>query len=99
MCCFFLALLLLGPRVVGALWWLFQPIYWQVAFNGWPIVWWLWPLAGIVFLPWLTLMYVLVAPGGITGLDWLWLGLALVADVAWYTGGVGRKRVPGYVGY
>ncbi|MFN8483212.1 MAG: hypothetical protein U0768_09255 [Anaerolineae bacterium] len=99
MCCFFLALVLLGPRVVGALWWLFQPAIWQLAFNGWPVAWWLWPVAGIIFLPWLTLMYVLVAPGGIVGWDWLWLGLALVADIAMYTGGAGRKRVPGYAGY
>lgn len=99
MCCFFLALVLLGPRIVGALWWLFQPGIWQLAFNSWPIIWWLWPVAGLIFLPWMTLMFVLVSPGGVVGWDWLWVGLALLADIASYTGGYGRKRVPGYTGY
>jgi hypothetical protein len=43
-------------------------------------------------------MYVLVAPGGIEGWDWLWLGLALVADISSYAGGGygNRRRIPGY---
>ena len=43
-------------------------------------------------------MYVLVAEGGITGGDWLWMGLAVLADIASYAGGAvgGRSRVPGY---
>jgi hypothetical protein len=44
-------------------------------------------------------MYVIVAPGGVVGFDWLWLGLMLVADILWYTGGGFRKRIPGYEGY
>ena len=48
---------------------------------------WLWPVLGLVFVPWLTLMYVLVAPGGIVGFDWVWLGLALVGDIGSYSGG------------
>jgi hypothetical protein len=43
-------------------------------------------------------MYVLVAPAGVAGWDWLWLGLGLLADVAWWAGGGFRKRVPGYTG-
>jgi hypothetical protein len=83
MCCAFLILITLGPRVMGILWWLFQPATWSRAFNGAVI----WPILGIAFLPWLTLMYVIVSPGGIVGLDWLWLGIALFADVASYGGG------------
>ena len=93
MCCLFTTLLLLGPRVAGALWWLVQPVRWQTAFNGS----WLWPVLGLVFVPWLTLMYVIVAPLGITGFDWVWLGLALVADIASYSGGgYGNRRRFGY---
>ena len=44
-------------------------------------------------------MYVIVAPGGVVGWDWLWLGLMLVADITSYSGGVGRKRIPDYAGY
>ena len=43
------------------------------------------------------MFYVIVFPGGINGLDWLWLGLGVFADVAWYMGG-GFRRVPGYTG-
>ena len=66
MCCGFLALVLLGPRFFGGLWWLFQPLRWQEAFNNLfgGGLWWLWPMLGLVFLPWTTIMFVLVAPLG-----------------------------------
>jgi hypothetical protein len=32
-------------------------------------------------------MYVLVAPGGVIGWDWLWLGLAVLGDIGAYAGG------------
>ncbi len=100
MCCAFLSLFLLGPRVAGAIWWLIQPIRWATAFNGLAGgLWWIWPTLGLVFLPWTTIMYVIVAPGGVTGWDWLWIGLMLVADIGSSTGGYGRKRIPGYQGY
>jgi len=31
-------------------------------------------------------MYVIVFPGGITGFDWVWLGLGLFADIVWWSG-------------
>ncbi len=100
MCCAFLSLLFLGPRIVGAFWWLFQPIRWQAAFSNWPTgIYWIWPILGLIFLPWTTIMYILVAPGGVVGWDWLWIGIMLVADIGSYTGGYGRKRIPGYEGY
>ena len=101
MCCAFLMLVFLGPRFFGAIWWLWQPILWQAAFSSWwgNNLWWIWPVLGIIFLPWTTIMYVLVAPGGVMGWDWLWLGLALFADIAWYGGGAGRKQTPNYQGY
>ena len=101
MCCFFLILVFLGPRIAGPIWWLLQPLRWESAFSNFAggNLWWIWPVLGIVFLPWTTIMYVIVAPGGVTGFDWLWIGLMLVADIASYSGGIGRKRVPGYDGY
>jgi uncharacterized BrkB/YihY/UPF0761 family membrane protein len=99
MCCAFLSLLLFGPRVVGAFWWLFQPAMWEATFRNWMNPWWIWPMLGIIFVPWTTLMYVIVAPGGLNLWDWIFIGIAVVADVASYGGGVGRKRVPGYQGY
>ena len=101
MCCFLLILVFLGPRIAGPIWWLIQPIRWEAAFRNFAggNLWWIWPILGIVFLPWTTIMYVLVAPGGVLGWDWLWLGIMLVFDILWYTGGVGRKSIPGYEGY
>ena len=93
MCCAFTTLVLLGPRFAGLIWWLVQPGRWSLAFNGA----WLWPVLGLIFVPWLTLMYVIVAPGGIVGFDWVWLGLALVADIASYSGGAYGNR--GRLGY
>lgn len=92
MCCFFTALVVFGPRLVILLWWLFRPAYVNLYFQTW-----IWPLLGLIFLPWLTLMYLIVAPGGIVGFDWLWLGLALLADIAsWSSGYRQRRSVPGY---
>jgi hypothetical protein len=96
MCCFFTILLVFGPRLADIIWWLIRPGYFTAAFRTWPGPYWIWPILGIIFLPWLLLMYVIVAPGGIVGFDWLWLGLALVADIVSYTGGYrNRSRVPG----
>ena len=101
MCCALLMLLLLGPRIVGIFWWIFQPVRWQSAFGSWfgGTLWWIWPVLGLIFVPWTTLMYILVAPGGLVGWDWLWLGLALFFDIASYGGSAGRQKVPGYEGY
>lgn len=93
MCCFFLTLVFLGPRFGVLIWWLVQPLRFQATFNGWLL-----PLLGLIFLPWTTLMYVAVyGANGIVGFDWVWLGLALAADIASYSGGAyKRKSVPYY---
>ena len=79
--------------MVILLWWLIEPVRWSAAFDTFFL-----PFAGFLFLPWTTLMYVLVAPAGITGLDWLWVALAALVDIGSYAGGAvgGRGRVPGY---
>jgi hypothetical protein len=91
--CLFLTLLLLGPRAAIIFWWLIEPVRWSVVFDSFFL-----PFLGFLFLPWTTLMYVVVGIGGITGWDWLWIGLAVFADLATYAGGAvgGRGRVPGY---
>ena len=72
MCDALLALVLLGPRFFGVFWWLIQPLRWQAAFRTWTgSLRWIWPVLGINFLPWTTLMYIIVAPGGVIGWDWL----------------------------
>lgn len=64
-------------------WWLLQPACWQSVFANMSF---LIPLLGFVFVPWTTIMYVLVFAGGVTGFDWVWLGLGLLADIAWWSG-------------
>lgn len=88
--CLFLILLLAGPRAGIAVWWLFEPSRWNLVFHGW-----VWPVLGFLFAPWTTLMYVLVYRGGVNGLDYLWLGLAILADLGSLVGGgglYGRRR-------
>jgi hypothetical protein len=83
---------MLGPRVAIVIWWLMEPLRWQATFDS--IVW---PILGIIVAPWTTLMYVLVAPGGVMGLDWLFIGIAVLGDIAfWAGGGYGnRDRLSG----
>ena len=93
MCCFLTTLLLLGRRAGILVWWLINPVLWQRVFPSF-----IWPLLGFIFLPWTTLMYVLVAPGGIVFFDWILLALAVIADIGMYAGGGygNRNRIPGY---
>ena len=44
---------------------------------------WFWPLLGILFLPYTTVMYMLAwtAGTGIVGWDWMWVGMGLVLDL------------------
>ena len=37
-------------------------------------------------------MFVLVAPGGVDGFDWVWLALGVLADVAGWGGGAFSNR-------
>lgn len=101
MCCGLLALAVVGPRLFNIFWWIFQPGRWELAFTnflGGALWWWLWPVLGILLLPWTTLMYVLVSPGGLSSWDWLWLVIMFLVDIMSSGGGAGRKRVPGYEG-
>ena len=94
MCCFFATLLFFGPRLAFLVWWLIQPVRINATFNTF-----IWPLLGLIFLPWTTLMYVIVYPGGIVGFDWLLLALGVLADIAGYGSGYRqRKDVPYYTG-
>jgi hypothetical protein len=79
MCCLFLALVALGPRFALLLMWLFGDRV-DRAFDSW-----VWPLLGLVFLPWTTLAYVLVwSVGGVEGGEWIVVALGLAADIATY---------------
>lgn len=65
------------PRLAAVLYWLWRPNLWDRAFNDS----WLWPVLGIIFLPVTTIIWVLVSTNGVTGFDFLWLGIAVFIDL------------------
>jgi len=90
MCCTITALLFVGPRLAVLVWYLFAPVYVNSAFDSF-----IWGFLGFLFLPWTTLMYIAIYPGGIIGFDWILLGLGVFADMFTYFGGYyNRESVP-----
>ncbi len=87
MCCLLASLALFGPRFAFLVYWLIP--YGQIritrAFDGW-----VWPLLGLIFLPWTTFTYTMIFP--VIGLDWFWLGLALLADLIAFGAGAARRK-------
>jgi len=97
--CLVLILALLGPRAAMVIWWLASPNRWELAFDSYIV-----PFLGFVLFPWTTLMWVVVAPTGVHSFDYLWLGLALAADLGSYASGSGvrssrQRSVPSGAGY
>jgi hypothetical protein len=77
--CLFLLITLLSPRLGIIVLWVFTD-YVQRAFQGA----WIWPLLGLIVLPWTTLIYILVAApaGNITFWGWLMVALGLLVDLS-----------------
>lgn len=73
--------------------WVARPKLVDAAFDSW-----IWPLLGLIFLPFSTLMYVLLwRSGSLSGFDWFWFILAALLDVAhWGAGWTQRRSAPGY---
>ena len=85
-------------RIMLLMAWFARPALMDAAFGTFII-----PCLGFLFLPFTTLMYVLLIQGvgGIQGFDWLWLGLAAILDIASIgaAGATNRDRIPtGYPG-
>ena len=86
--CLFSLLIAAAPRLALILLWISRPERLDLAFDTFLL-----PILGLLFLPFVTFVYVLIAPQGVQGLDWLWLGLALAADVGvWAAGGYLNRR-------
>jgi hypothetical protein len=86
-------------RIMLLMFWFARPVIMGSMFGSFLI-----PCIGFLFLPFTTLLYVLLqssAPGGIAGLDWLWLALAAMLDLTSIAtaGYANRDRIPaGYPG-
>ncbi|GHE46882.1 hypothetical protein GCM10017673_55940 [Streptosporangium violaceochromogenes] len=92
--CLFAIFAGLFPRLAVFIIWVARPNLVSSAFDTW-----IWPLLGLIFLPFTTLMYiVLYVPGaGLRGGDWFWIALAVVLDLFHWAGTVGQRRMlPGY---
>jgi hypothetical protein len=83
-----------APRFVFLVIWLARPSYVDAVFDTF-----IFPLLGLIFLPVTTLLYVFLAapPFGVSGWDWLWIGIAVLLDLSHY-GGVWASR-PGTASY
>ena len=85
------------PRIAMVVVWLARPALVTAAFGGS----WLIPLAGVIFLPFTTLFYVLLYhPGvGIVGWNWVWIGLAFLIDLShWFGAYTQRTMATRYTG-
>jgi hypothetical protein len=88
MCCLALIAGFIGPRIALFIWWVFGSKV-DAAFDSW-----IWPLLGLIFLPWTTLAYVLAwGPlDGVSGAGWLLVAIGVAADLATYTSRAAKSR-------
>lgn len=85
MCCWLIVAWAFAPRLA---------LFLMAIFNNWITrafgnVWM--PLLGFFILPWTTLVYVLVAPGGLGFLDIVFLVVAVLADLSAWGGGATQR--------
>ncbi len=75
--CLFVVFASFFPRLAVLFIWLARPALFNAAIGP------LFAILGIIFLPFTTLMYVVLwnPATGLAGFDWLWLGLALLIDL------------------
>jgi hypothetical protein len=86
--CLFAVLAAVSPRIAFILLWIFTPVV-NLAFGGN----WLWPLLGVIFLPFTVLLYALVMPTNIW--QWLIVLMGLLLDARQYMDAYeNRNRVP-----
>ena len=96
MCCLALMAGFIGPRVALLLWWLFDDDRVDAAFGSW-----IWPVLGLIFLPWTTLAYLVVWSPivGVDNWEWIIVALGLMLDVATYSSRAAQSRYQTARGY
>lgn len=86
MCCWILFAFAFAPRATLFFMWLFSNRI-SAAFDGVFL-----PLAGFFLMPWTTLIYALVSPGGLNLPDAVLIVIAAGADLGIWGGGARRRR-------
>jgi hypothetical protein len=79
---------ILGPRLIDIVFWIFAQDRWSQAFGGNL----LWPILGIIFLPWTTLAWVICVPFGNDLVTVIGVIIGILADVGTYAGGGKRAQ-------
>jgi hypothetical protein len=99
--CLLVLLAAFAPRLVVVFAWIARPAYFEAVFDTW-----IFPLLGLIFLPFTTLMWLFLGapPEEVQGLDWLWVALAVFIDLSHYAStyaqrgtvstGMGRNTPP-----
>jgi hypothetical protein len=79
--CLIVLLAAFAPRLIVVFAWIARPTYFDAVFDTW-----LFPLLGLIFLPFTTTMWLFLGapPEGVQGLDWLWIVLAFFIDLGHY---------------
>jgi hypothetical protein len=82
--CLFALMAGLFPRLALFIVWVARPVLVSAAFSTWIV-----PLLGIIFLPFATLMYVILYT---PGWGWFWVILAAILDLAHLGASIARRR-------
>ncbi len=88
--CLFVLFAAFAPRLLLIFMWIARPTVMGQAFETV-----LMPLLGFIFLPFTTLMWVLLwagSGGNVTGFDWVWIGIAVLLDLGHWVGGAANRR-------
>jgi hypothetical protein len=92
--CLFALMAGVFPRLAMFIYWIARPAKVDAAFSTF-----IFPLLGIIFLPFATLIYaILYTPGvGLTGWEWFWVVVAGFLDLThWAASYTQRQQIPGY---
>ncbi|HEX2469732.1 MAG TPA: hypothetical protein VHK05_04010 [Candidatus Limnocylindrales bacterium] len=80
------------PRFALLVAWFNDPGYWNAVYSSQ-----LFFLLGFIVLPWTTLIYGLVAPNGLTLINWIFLIFALLIDLGtWGIGALAARKQASY---
>jgi hypothetical protein len=87
--CLFAILAGVFPRLALFIVWIARPERVDAAFDSF-----IWPLLGLIFLPFATLIYVILwQVGGLSGWDWFWVAIAALFDLGHWGASAAQSRV------